>query len=202
MGEPGSQNGQCGIYSGPKQHDNRYAHNYITYNGRLNANNQLDHGLYLCGDSEIVTYNVITHNASYGIQVAGGSTVSRIKIYNNVLAFNGVSGIVLWLNIVNADIKNNIFYKNATFGIRTSGATGSGNMIDYNLFYGNSNGSWSLSPAGFYSLGNRNILNKDPLFLDENSFDLKTESPAINAGTNVGLPYLGKAPDIGYVEKQ
>jgi len=32
-----------------------------------------------------------------GIQIAGYNTVSTMKVYNNVVAFNGASGIILWM---------------------------------------------------------------------------------------------------------
>jgi hypothetical protein len=43
----------------------------------------------------------------------------------------------------------------------------------------------------------------DPLFIDKTAYDfrLQAASPAINAGVDVGLPYLGAAPDLGYAEK-
>jgi hypothetical protein len=44
----------------------------------------------------------------------------------------------------------------------------------------------------------------DPLFVDPDNGDyrLREGSPAIDAGVDVGLPYLGDAPDIGAFEHQ
>jgi hypothetical protein len=43
----------------------------------------------------------------------------------------------------------------------------------------------------------------DPLFINEatHNYNLQSGSPAIDAGTNVGLPYSGAEPDIGALER-
>jgi parallel beta-helix repeat protein len=45
-------------------------------------------------------------------------------------------------------------------------------------------------------------LNADPLFVSQQNYDfhLQPGSPAIDAGTDVGLPYSGAAPDMGAFE--
>lgn len=52
---------------------------------------------------------------------------------------------------------------------------------------------------GNFQTGNVSI---EPKFIDLNQpdFHLQSDSPCIDAGENVGLPYLGPAPDIGVYE--
>ena len=90
-----STNGRDGVYSSEGTSGNYYAGNSIHDIGRTGSN--YDHGLYLCGQNETVINNLLYHNASSGIQVAGYTTVSNMKIYNNVLAWNGRQGIILWM---------------------------------------------------------------------------------------------------------
>ena len=196
QGDPSSGYGQGSIFSDTLTHDNLYASNVVSYNGRLTANNQLDHGFYICGDNETLRNNVITHNESWGIQIAGYTTVSNCKIYNNVMAFNGQGGIVIWQDVSTLDIKNNILYKNDHNGISTVGATGSGVVINNNSFYMNTGVAYDITP---FSIGTGNITS-DPSLVSETDYHLKSGSPCINAGTDVSLPYNGAAPDLGAFE--
>ncbi len=88
-----STNGRDGVYSNEGTSGNYYACNFIHDNGRAGSN--LDHGLYLCGQNETILDNVLLHNAATGLQVAGYTTVSNMKVYNNVMAWNGTDGIIL-----------------------------------------------------------------------------------------------------------
>src|SRR5947207_699356 len=81
-GNPGGATGQgqCGIYSSqgtstsPSTSGNVYSSNYIHDNGRTGSN--LDHGLYLCGNNEVIINNVVIANATHGLQIAGYTTVN------------------------------------------------------------------------------------------------------------------------------
>jgi hypothetical protein len=86
--------GRDGIFSSAGTSGNGYAANYIHHNGRSGMN--LDHGLYLCGKDEMVINNVLFANAANGLQVAGYTTVNNMKVCNNVFAYNGANGIILW----------------------------------------------------------------------------------------------------------
>jgi hypothetical protein len=213
-----------GIFSDPGSHDNQYIGNYIHHNGVWDSN--LDHGLYLCGDNEVVINNVIVRNASIGVQIAGYTTVANMKVYNNVIAWNGRSGIVLWQNLLGVDIKNNIIYRNGQSacraGISSWEAHGSGVVIDNNIVFGNTGGNYNLpntppSPDDNYSdyqytLGT--TIESEPLFVNSNpdAFDghLQSGSPAIDAGLNLSSFFIvdkdgkarpqGAAWDIGAYE--
>src|SRR6266513_4988247 len=130
-----STNGKDGVYSGEGTHNNIYTANYIHDNGRAGSN--LDHGLYLCGANEAVLNNILVRNVATGLQIAGYSTVSNMKVYNNVIAWNGTCGIILWQALSGVDIKNNILYQNGHYGLGSFAATGSGVVVDHNLSYGN-----------------------------------------------------------------
>jgi sulfur relay (sulfurtransferase) complex TusBCD TusD component (DsrE family) len=188
-GTPASSSsiGQDGIFSDPNTRNNVYAGNFIRDNGRTGSN--LDHALYLCGDNELVINNVLVRNAAYGLHLAGYSTVSNLRAYNNVMAYNGKGGVMLWMALSGVDIRNNIIYRNGQFGINSWDAHGSGVVVDRNLVFGNSLGNYSFSNGGSdytYTLGT--TLSSEPLFVNSTSAGLDAHlrlgSPAINAGVN------------------
>jgi hypothetical protein len=211
QGDPNSSFGHDGVFSDGSTRGNVYIGNYIHHNGRIQYNSNLDHGLYLCGDDELVVNNIVTHNSAFGLHLAGYDTQNNLKAYNNVFAFNGRSGAVLWLSFSGVYIKNNIFYKNAVYGIDSWDAHGTGVVFDNNLFYGNPYGTIRTNNGGSdfsYTMGLSR--NGDPLFVNETSdFSVKSVSPAIDAGLTLpevatdidGLTRpLGSAYDIGAYE--
>jgi len=166
--------------------------NDIHDNGRTGSN--LDHGLYLCGDNEMVINNLLVRNAAYGLQIAGYTTVSSMKVYNNVMAHNGKSGIILWMAVSGVDIQNNILYQNGKYGIDSYDAHGSGVVIDRNLVFGNNLGNYALALDGSdftYTMGT--TMSGAPLFVNSTSagFDahLSAGSPAINAALNLSSTF-------------
>lgn len=189
-GNPASSStyGQDGIYSDRSTRDNKYLGNTIHDNGRTGSN--LDHALYLCGDNELVINNVLLRNAAYGLHIAGYETVSNLKAYNNVIAHNGKSGVILWMAVSGVDIKNNIIFQNGRFGLDSWDAHGSGVVLDRNLVYGNGLGNYNfVNGASDYSYTLGTTISSAPLFVNSTSagFDahLSAGSPAINAGLNL-----------------
>jgi hypothetical protein len=183
-----STNGRDGVYSNEGTSGNFYGANSIHDNGRTGSN--LDHGLYLCGQDESVINNLLFRNAATGLQVAGYTTVSNMKVYNNVMAWNGTAGIILWQALSGVDIENNIIYQNGHYGIGSYAATGSGVVVDHNLVFGNGSGGYDFTSGGStysYTLGTS--ISVDPGFVNETSagFDahLSSGSPAIGAGLNL-----------------
>ena len=113
-----------------------------------------------------------------------------MKVYNNVMAWNGTDGIILWQSLSGVDIKNNILYQNGHYGIGSYAATGSGVVVDHNLFYGNGSGSYDFTLGGStysYTLGT--VISSDPRFLNSSasSFDahLGSGSPAVGVGLDL-----------------
>ncbi len=109
-------------------------------------------------------------------------------------------------------IENNIIYNSGSYRFinRYWSAKPANFVMDYNMYFEDttqtSNGfilKKILPLSGMQALG-LEIHSKiaDPLFVDVSStnFSLQSTSPAIDAGINVGLPYNGKAPDLGYAE--
>lgn len=177
-----------GIYSSDGTSGNIYEGNYIHDNGYAGSN--LDHGLYLCGQNEVVANNVVIRQPSRGLQIAGYSSVSGMKVYNNVFAYNGVDGITVWMTMNGVDIRNNICFANGRNGVEFYAATGSGITVDHNVIYGNASANYSFTDGGTtasYTLGT--TISSDPKLAVETSsgFDahLQSASPAINAGVNL-----------------
>jgi hypothetical protein len=187
-----STNGKDGAFSNEGTRDNIYRANYIHDNGRQGSN--LDHGLYLCGDNELVVNNVLARNAATGLQIAGYTTVSNMKVYNNVVALNGSSGIILWQSLSGVDIKNNIINQNGGYGINSWDAHGSGVVMDRNLLIGNGSGDYNFVNGGSdYSYTRGTTISASPLFLNSSTagFDphLGAGSSAINAGLNLSSSF-------------
>src|ERR1051326_5249877 len=180
--------GRDGVYSSDGTSGNVYSANYIHHNGRAGSN--LDHGLYLCGQNEIVKNNVLLANAANGLQVAGYTTVANMKVYNNVMAFNGANGIVLWLDLNGVDIKNNIFYQNGHHAIGSWDAHGNGVKIDHNISYGNAYGDFNFTDGGSdYSYNLGSVIYNDPGLVNaaSSTFDphLKSSSPGVQNALNL-----------------
>ena len=183
-----STEGKDGIYSDEGTSGNAYIGNRVYHNGR--SGSHLDHGLYLCGQNELVLNNVILANSACGLQIAGYSTVSNLKVYNNVLAFNGSDGIILWQSLNGIEIRNNVFYHNGHYAIGSYDAHGSGIVVDRNLSFGNGYGDFNFTDGGSdysHQLGSTSPL--DPHFVNGTATGfnahLATGSPAIKAGVNL-----------------
>ncbi len=195
-----STNGRDGVYSNEGTRDNIYLANYIHDNGRPGSN--LDHGLYLCGANEAVLNNILVRNVASGLQIAGYTTVSNMKVYNNVIAWNGTCGIILWQALSGVDIKNNILYQNGHYGLGSFAATGSGVVVDHNLSYSNAYGNYDFSGGGStYAYTAGSTISVAPLFVNSTAtgFDahLGAGSPAINGGMNLSAFFSTDKDGVG-----
>jgi hypothetical protein len=158
--------GNNGFISDKTTSGNYYGQNYVHDNG--GAYGIYDHGLYLSGTNEAVINNIVTGSPGAGLQIAGYTTVSGLKVYNNLFAYNGTWGIVLWLAVKNIQIYNNIIVWNGTYGIGSTAATGGGVAIFNNVIYGNPT---NLNLSGFtYTL--ESTIQKDPLFVSSTDYHL------------------------------
>lgn len=126
--------------------------------------------------NNIIAGNYANTTNAGGIMIHCDNMVDTV-IENNVFADNstasGSGGIELTGTTCDVDIRNNIFYNNASSGTQnviadyTSTAT-----IDYNDTYGNTTN---------YSGGTGNITS-DPDFVDEDDYELDASSPCVDAG--------------------
>lgn len=132
-------------------------------------------------------------------------SVSNISIFNNTMENDRTkafwTGIVLPSassgNFNNISIKNNIIAGANGAAVGQTGALSiSGLAIQYNDVYNSGTAATIASIGQGYLLGNN--ITAVPGYAA--NYFLSSSSPLINAGVNVGLPYNGSAPDIGYAE--
>ncbi len=140
--------------------------------------------------SSTFTNNVIYNVEGDAIACRGGAT--NDKIYNNTLVDVRIGFDVCTGSVVNgsATIRNNIVVRATENAIWNNGTA----TNDHNLFY-------DCEPCHGVSFGDDTVT-EDPMFGDDGSYDftLTQESPAIDAGVDVGIAYNGQAPDLGAFE--
>ncbi len=136
---------------------------------------------------------------TFGISMGSGATGT--VMWHNTIAQNSASGVNVGQASPN-DLRNNIFALNSIYGVAASDARFTQN--DHNLYFGNGSGTCNPCMLGTGSL------QSDPLFVNAagDDFTLQAASPAINAGTPLGVDrngaaagdFNGAAPDMGYWE--
>jgi len=135
--------------------------------------------------------------------------IQNLDIYNNTIIAK--PGAAPWIgldftsgengNATGVNIRNNIVTGFRDAWLKGSSATRmSGVVVTHNDAFGNGSNVpvWPGGNPGNYTYGNN--ISANPLFVSLIDFLLQPASPCVNAGVNVGLPYIGSAPDIGYTE--
>ena len=132
------------------------------------------------GDStpgySIVANNIVTDNASNGIQIDLGGNIAA---FNNIVAFNGQNGIQLGdASVLGAGIYFNTVYQNGQHGFIDSDSDGP--FIMSNIF--RSNGSGQLTVTSDNATTFTNFTTVDPLWISPSTgdFHLRSDSPVIN----------------------
>ena len=177
----------------------------------------------------IYAYNIIKNNKTAGFAMIGNS---EGEIYNNVVYNNANGntnadrgGIYIGVSGLNSNgkswrVKNNVVSNNYPYEINLTASAASVVSFDYNdiwpldpnktatVDFGTHSLTWAqyhISPNIFEP----HSINVDPQFVSASDFHLQNLSPAINAGTNVGLttdyegnPKSGANWDIGAYEFQ
>ncbi len=151
-------------------------------------------GIYADGNAPVIQRNIVS-NQFFGIYLA--DTTGTSTVYNNTVDASVLSGIEVQ-GAATVVSRNNILTNNG-YGIRADpGASVSSNYEDA---YNNTNQYSGVTPGP-------NSISANPLFIQTvdptlaTYYRLNGGSPCIDAGANVGLPFLGVAPDIGAVETQ
>jgi hypothetical protein len=143
------------------------------------------------------------------------TALSNIYIYNNVIdagktTYSGINVRVIG-DITNLNIRNNIFNDGFSYAIRFTTdrtPTITGLNINNNIYYG-TGGTVSYSPSITYTSrdDSDNLPGTNPLFVSSSDFHLQSGSPAIGAGTYVGLSrdydnrLWNNPPSIGAYER-
>jgi hypothetical protein len=144
-----------------------------------------------------------------------GWKMDNIRIHNNVVYQGGqglnpaIGAITVDISMTNSWVKNNIIVGSGKAGLKVWGLAAlkdekqreaffaNNVVISHNLFHENvSDGRLGM-----------NAVKNDPRFVllpaslgASGNFQLQKDSPAIDAGIDMGLPKSGKAPDIGAYE--
>lgn len=174
-----------------------------------------DHGIYL---SSNVNTAMIRNNIFYDMTAGWcihfyndtNALNSNISVVNNTFADpnpNRIGHVLILTPMTNLLIANNIFYNPLTAGVSIyAGLTYTNCLIKNNMTYGGVISSGD--PSGITITAN--IDNTDPLMINPANriYTLSSNSPAINAGVEVGssVDYNGSPiiglPDIGAYEYQ
>ncbi|MBN2349204.1 MAG: cadherin domain-containing protein [Bacteroidales bacterium] len=160
--------------------------------------------------------NEIYYNIFKGIQVAVNilGNTSKAKIANNIF-YNNRKGV--FTSYAELELYNNIFYF-ANTGDQALINNSSNVITDHNIYYPEQEGFVEIAQKKYNNLSDLqqdhkldvNSFVADPQFVDiyNDNFNVRTSSPAIDAGINVGIikdyygfqvPF-GDAPDIGISE--
>ncbi|MBK7558141.1 MAG: T9SS type A sorting domain-containing protein [Chitinophagaceae bacterium] len=136
--------------------------------------------------------------------------INGFSVYNNTIIAKSANPSYVGIDLSsmpqgngqNINIRNNIIQGFGAYPIRGSNPTNiTGCFVTHNDFYlnGNNNAvSWPGGNPANYTYNNN--ISQNPLFVSATNFSLQATSPCIDAGVNVGIPYNGSAPDMGYVE--
>jgi len=194
----------AGIYASTAN-DVRITGNYIHDNGDFADPVQANasHGIYFSSGSGLIANNVIEHNVARGIQLY--TNPHDLLIANNTVVANGKSGIQFGTETTNSIAVNNLVAYNGEYGIRSASLTGTGNVVQRNLVWGNRVANLGPPAPGLDVSDN---LEAAPRFAGD-SWKLAPGSPGVDDG--LAEPALGQdlrgaprpqgaGPDIGAYE--
>jgi hypothetical protein len=136
------------------------------------------------------------------------ATVCIRWLYNNIAYKNIGGGFAFNGSYINDPVdivRNNIAYLNGGSGSSGEGYFNTSSVVDHNTFLYNSsyNSNYSVSDADFVSLDDTQLYGErqaDGSLPEITFLHLVEGSDLIDSGTDVGLEYLGSAPDLGPFE--
>ncbi|MBP6025490.1 PKD domain-containing protein [Ferruginibacter sp.] len=130
--------------------------------------------------------------------------INNLQIYNNTIVAatgNPIGQAIEFTSHQNGNINGMYIRNNIATGfsgawlLANAAPVQSNVLITHNDGYqnGNNNPSWQGATIN-------NNMTSNPLFIGNGNYTLQATSPVIDKGINVGLPYSGAAPDMGYAE--
>lgn len=177
------------------------------------------------GDDNVIERCVTFRNSDDGIDTwrSFGSVVERCISFENgynggdgqgIKAGGGLRADTLVRYSVAFDNRTNgfdhnmssgvVFEHNTAFGNGVYGFIAADSTLRNNLSFGNGRDQWQdnggnsqASNSWNEGIGDPRVVSTDPFASD--FLALTSGSPAIDAGTEIGLPYTGSAPDLGAV---
>ena len=177
-----------------------------------------EQGLRIHDSADNVLCHHNTIDTCYGPGITCSDVTGTVELYNNTI-YGADQNDNDWgmLNLEETDsatpditFKNNvIFATRTTYTLRIDDSLESYIDLDYNLYYSSAvsekirrNGTTYTSYSDYKSVGgyeSNTVIDDNPDFEDapNGDFHLTLGSPAIDEGVDVGLDYLGSAPDIG-----
>ena len=159
---------------------------------------QQEHGIYLAKADNTVANNLIDDMPNgYGVQVYdGGVAVNGNHIVHNTInALTRKSCITVPGHGSNQKIKNNILTNSVEWGIEFYPVTetGSGNTIDYNVYFGHTFANKSHASRAGWTITNETTAN--PLYVNASidDYKLQSSSPAISYTDTTFSPSTDRA---------
>jgi hypothetical protein len=154
----------------------------------ISAGESIDYSIEII--NVVLRKNVITNNAEDGISIRYYGRVRNVQIINNSIYENKAAGLRISAEDVDQIVvKNNIFSSNRV-QIDISSKLNTF-LVSHNLF-------WQPASIGSDLVGEYSVL-QNPLFVNPQvgDFHLRKDSPAIDVGAAVDIPFLGEGPDFG-----
>lgn len=155
------------------------------------------------------------NNGSFIIISSEGSPTNSYKlngfnVYNNTFYADSTARPNYGIELGNLEVgyeknmnfKNNIIANCASAYITSNSTLSIDSLnISYNDIYQNNGNATLFAGAQPTHYTNTNNIHLYPQFVTfKSDYHLKSNSPCIDAGIDVGLPFFNTAPDIGYVE--
>jgi hypothetical protein len=160
------------------------------------------------GPANIVVHCNVMHSGFTGVEFReeDGGTVENIRFTRNLmygftsyaLKFDGTQGAI---------VNHNTFVNIDNDGLRIEGAGVNGAVVQNNVWLNTGSiegdGSFMVASNAFFNTANIDIASASDVMLDpklDATYQPASDSPLIDSGTDLGLPFSGTAPDIGFFE--
>ena len=183
--------------------------------GGNNPTNPAPTGGYSYLVNNVIRNNLFTnlYNAQgignrFGVGVISEGTddpqINNLQIYNNTFVGspgNPIGQAIEFTSQQNGNINGLYIRNNIATGFSGSWVLANAAPVQSNVLITHNDAfqNGSNTPSWPGSTVNNNITS-NPLFVGSGFYTLQATSPCIDAGINVGIPFNGAAPDMGYAE--